>query len=115
MAEDQWEEESGPARGRGLVRARLGRHDEARRGEESRVRDGMGGARACGRGKVSEDKVSMEEGEGLGIQLKRRGFEDRVGDATGIGDGEVTPDQGLTSSTFAFVRGGVGDGTVNEV
>ena len=67
------------------------------------------------RRKVSEDGVSMEEGEGLGIRLKGRGFEDRVSDATSVGDGEVTPDQGLTSSAFAFVRRGVGDGTVNEV
>ena len=73
------------------------------------------GVREERRGKVSEDGVSMEEGEGLGIRLKGRGFEDRVSDATSVGDGEVTPDQGLTSSAFAFVRGGVGDGTVNEV
>ena len=29
------------------------------------------------RGKVSENGVSMEKGEGLGIRLKGRGFEDR--------------------------------------
>ena len=48
------------------------------------------GVREERRGKVSEDRVSMEEGEGLGIQLKRRGFEDRVSDATGVGDGRET-------------------------
>ena len=73
------------------------------------------GVREERRGEVSKDGVSMEEGEGLGIRLKGRGFEDRVSDATSVGDGEVTPDQGLTSSAFAFVGGGVGDGTVNEV
>ena len=87
------------------------RNRGARRGWERRG----AGVREERRGKVSEDGVSMEEGEGLGIRLKRRGFEDRVSDATSVGDGEVTPDQGLTSRTFAFVRGGVGDGTVNEV
>ena len=87
------------------------RNRGARRGWERRG----AGVREERRGKVSEDGVSMEEGEGLGIRLKRRGFEDRVCDATSVGDGEVTPDQGLTSCTFAFVRGGVGDGTVNEV
>ena len=67
------------------------------------------------RGKVSENGVSMEKGEGLGIRLKGRGFKDRVCDATSVGDGEVAPNQGLTSCAFAFVRGGVGDGTVYEV
>ena len=84
--------------------------DGARRGEETWVRGSPGesgvrgpgsGSREPGwdgrgcvweerRGKVSEDRVSMEKGEGLGIRLKGRGFEDRVCDATSVGDGEVT-------------------------
>ena len=42
------------------------------------------------------------------------GLEDRVGHPTGVGDGEVAPYQGLTSCAFAPVRGGIGDGAINE-
>ena len=49
------------------------------------------------------------------VRLDRGGSEDRVCDATGVGDGEITPDQGLTSCALTLVRGGMGDGAVDEV
>ena len=89
-------------------------------GEEPWVREGMGGARACGkrgggRSVRTEFRWRRVRDWGSGSRGGVLSFEDRVCDATSVGDGEVTPDQGLTSSAFAFVRGGVGDGTVNEV
>ena len=56
----------------------------------------------------------MEQREGVRVRFRRGVLEDRVGHPTGVGDGEVAPYQGLTSCAFAPVRGGVGDGAINE-
>ena len=78
--------------------ARTGSGGAGRRWEGRSTRVGKEGGR-----EVREDRVSVEEGEGLWVGFRRGRLEDRVRDTAGVGDGKVAPYQSLASSTFAPV------------